>query len=309
MSLTATEHLQLLQDGARRWSLPSDRIDLPQITYARLNGLRFRLVDWASSPAPGKKTVLLLHGGGLTAHAWDLVCLGLRTDWRCVAIDARGHGDSDWAPHTDYLISSQRTDVLALLEHLGLEQVAVIAHSMGGFTSMSLAAHSPQRIAALTLVDISPEPREAGTRDIRGLVSGPRDYASLDEAVQKVLEFRSSRNAESVRRSLKIAMREGADGRWRWKYDPGRYVQMRTEPFLAERRALWEALANIQCPTQIIRGEKSGVLWQEDAERVASLVPQGRWRVAAGAGHNVHSENPVAIIDAVRDQLNGIGFR
>lgn len=307
MSLLPDEHLQLLRDGAKRWNMTDTSVVLPSIHHIRLGELRFRYLDWGG--APQQQTILLLHGGGLTAHAWDLVCLGLRQDWRCIALDARGHGDTDWAPGTDYRIASQRSDVLAFLDHLQLQRVAVIAHSMGGFTSISLAAHAPERVAALTLVDIGPEPREEGTRDIRGLVAGPSDYASFEEAVQKVLEFRSTRNPDSVRRSLKIAMREGPDGRWRWKYDPGRYVQLRTEAFRQERLSLWQDLARLQCPTQVIRGENSRVFWQEDAERVASLVPQGRWLLAAGAGHNVHSENPTAIIGAVREQLNGIGYR
>ncbi len=301
MSLPASDHLQLLRDGAARWSLSDSTPTLPNSHRVTLNGLQFRYVDWGG--ADHLKTIVLLHGGGLTANAWDLVCLGLRQQWRCVALDARGHGDSDWSKEVDYRIPTQRADVLAFLDHLGLERVALVGHSMGGFTSISLAAHCPQRVAALTLVDIGPEPREEGTRDIRGLVSQGSDFASIDDAVQQVLAYRPARNPESLRRSLQIAMREGLDGRWRWKYDPGRYAQLRTESFVRDRRALWNDLPEISCPAQVIRGEKSRVFWQEDAERVAATMLDGRWVLAPGAGHNVHSENPRVIIDSVAELL------
>lgn len=307
MSLTASEHLQLLRSGAQRWQLPMDNIELPVVKFCQLGALRFRYLDWGG--VASSKVIVMLHGGGLTAHAWDLVCLGLRADWRCVALDARGHGDTDWSAEQDYRITSQRADVLAFLDHLGLDRVALVGHSMGGFTSISLAAHAPDRVAALTLVDIGPEPREEGTRDIRGLVAGPSDYASIEEAADKVLEFKTTRNPESVQRSLKIAMRQTPEGRWRWKYDPSRYQQLRSDAFRAQRLALWDDLPRIQAPSQVIRGEKSRVFWQEDAERVAALLPHGRWVLAPGAGHNVHSENPRVIIDSVRDLLQRFGYQ
>jgi esterase len=306
MTLPASEHLQLLHEGAARWSLTTNALTLPDSHQITLDGMQFRYVDWGG--ASRLKAIVLLHGGGLTAHAWDLVCLGLKDKWRCVALDARGHGDSEWSKEADYRISSQRADVLAFLDHLGLERVALIGHSMGGFTSISLAAHAPHRVAALTLVDIGPDPREEGTRDIRGLVSQGSDFASIDDAVQQVMAYKPARNPQSLRRSLQIAMREGADGRWRWKYDPGRYAQLRTETFARERRALWTDLAKIQCPAQVIRGEKSRVFWQEDAERVAATMAGGRWVIAPGAGHNVHSENPRVIIDSVVELLERAGY-
>jgi esterase len=307
MSLPASEHLQLLRDGAARWSLNDAPLSLPEAAHVDLNGMKFRYLDWGG--AAGLKTIVLLHGGGLTAHAWDLVCLGLRTSWRCIALDARGHGDSDWSSAHDYRISSQRSDVLTFLDALGLDQVALVGHSMGGFTAISLAAHAPLRVAALTLVDIGPEPREEGTRQIRGLVSQASDFASIDEAVQQVLAFTPARNPASLRRSLQIALREGVDGRWRWKYDPARYAQLRTEAFARERMALWDDLRAIHCPAQVIRGEKSRVFWQQDAERVAATLSDARWVLAAGAGHNVHSENPRVIIDSVTELLVRAGFQ
>ena len=307
MSLPASEHLQLLRDGAARWSLNDASLTLPQAHRVSLNGLNFRYLDWGG--VEGRNTIVLLHGGGLTAHAWDLVCLGLRKTWRCLALDARGHGDSDWSADVDYRISSQRTDVLAFLDHLGLEQVALVGHSMGGFTSISLAAHAPQRVAALTLVDIGPEPREEGTRQIRGLIAQAKDFGSIDDAVRQVLAFTPTRNPQSLRRSLQIALRESADGRWRWKYDPGRYVQLRSESFARERLALWDDLRRIRCPAQVIRGANSRVFWQEDAERVASTLADGRWVLAPGAGHNVHSENPKVIIESVTELLARAHYR
>jgi esterase len=296
----------MLRDGAARWGLAGEPLDLPQQHTVMLGDLRFRYLDWGD--APTLRPLLLLHGGGLTAHAWDLVCLGLRRQWRCLALDARGHGDSAWSPNADYTIAAHHRDALALLDHLGIDEVALVGHSMGAFTSIKLASQNPQRIAALTIVDVGPEPREEGTKKLRGFVGQSDEFTSLNDAVQKVLAYAPRRNPASIERTLKLALRQGDDGRWRWKYDPARYAQLRRDVYRQDRLALWHDLRQVRCPAQVIRGENSLVFLQQDAVSVAAALPNGRWIGAPGAGHNVHSENPRVIIDSVRELLTGAGY-
>ena len=58
---------------------------------------------------------MFLHGGGLSAHTWDIVCLALREEYRCYALDLRGHGDSEWSPALDYSLGAHLRDLEALL--------------------------------------------------------------------------------------------------------------------------------------------------------------------------------------------------
>ena len=306
MSLTESEHQDLLRAGAQRWGLNGSALALPQAHFITVNGLRFRYLDWGGTAT--LRPILLLHGGGLNAHAWDLVCLGLRQQWHCLALDARGHGDSEWSVSADYSIDAHLADARAFLDHLQMAQVALVGHSMGGFTSIRLAAQQPQQVAALTIVDVGPEPRDEGTKQMRSFVGQGDDFASLDDAVRKVIEYSPKRNPDSVRRTLKLSLRQVDDSRWRWKYDPARYGQLRTERYRQDRLALWNDLRQVTCPAQVIRGEKSQIFLQEDAERVAAALPNGRWIGAPGAGHNVHSENPRVIIDSVRELLTRVGY-
>jgi len=69
---------------------------------------------------------------GLTAHTWDLVCLGLRSTYRCIAPDLRGHGDSSWSAEQKYHLADHRADVEGLVAHLGLERFVLVGMSLGG---------------------------------------------------------------------------------------------------------------------------------------------------------------------------------
>ena len=63
---------------------------------------------------------MFLHGGGLSAHTWDIVCLALREEYRCYALDLRGHGDSEWSPALDYSLGAHLRDLEAFADHLDI---------------------------------------------------------------------------------------------------------------------------------------------------------------------------------------------
>ena len=81
--------------------------------------MRFHYLDWGTA---GRHPILFLHGGGLNAHTWDVVCLMLRRDYHCFALDQRGHGDSEWEPTSDYSHDSQVGDVEGFFAKLQLKR-------------------------------------------------------------------------------------------------------------------------------------------------------------------------------------------
>ena len=107
MTLSADEYHDHLKTTAVRAGFTFDVV-LPSENDLSIGQLRFRYLDWGTK---GRRPILFLHGGALTAHTWDLCCLALRDEFYCVALDQRGHGDSDWAPDADYSISAQREDI------------------------------------------------------------------------------------------------------------------------------------------------------------------------------------------------------
>ena len=107
MSLSADEYREHLSTTAVRAGFSFDDVVLPQGHYAQVGGMRLHYLDWGNKHLP---PLLFLHGGALTAHTWDLVCLALRDEYHCLALDQRGHGDSDWSEDADYTMGAQLTD-------------------------------------------------------------------------------------------------------------------------------------------------------------------------------------------------------
>ena len=130
--LASPEYLEHLHDAAAIAKLDLPAFIVPAEHLVVLGRMRFRYLDWGT---PGKTPLLFLHGGGLTAHTWDLVCLALRADYRCLALDLRGHGDSEWSPEMDYGIAAHSGDVEALVDHLGLDGLGLVGMSLGGLTA------------------------------------------------------------------------------------------------------------------------------------------------------------------------------
>ena len=93
---TFTRHTKL---ALARAGMHVGEIVPPVDRYVRLHGRLVHFLDWGGLGQP----MLFLHGLGLTAHTWNLVCLALRPAYRCYAVDLRGHGDSDWAADGDVL--------------------------------------------------------------------------------------------------------------------------------------------------------------------------------------------------------------
>src|SRR5437762_6809246 len=120
-----------------------------------LNGLRFHFLDWGTE---GASPLLLLHGGAQTAHSWDEVAPDLARDHHVLALDQRGHGDTDWAPDGRYRREDFVGDVRGFLYDPDWPPPPTIALSLRGLNAIPLAAAHPHRRAALTVVARTPTP-------------------------------------------------------------------------------------------------------------------------------------------------------
>ena len=300
MTLSAEEYHEHLRATSQRAGFSFDEVVLPREMIASIGGLRFRYLDWGSE---GLRPVLFLHGGALTAHTWDLCCLALRDSFHCIALDQRGHGDSDWAPDADYSIAAQREDIKGFVDELGLPRFVLVGMSMGAINALAFAIHYPQRLSALVLIDAGPEVRRPGSRRIRDFVNGGAQPETLDAIIARALAFNPRRDPTILRRSLMHNLRRQSDDTWVWKYDRKRFQQMDREAHAAERRGLADGLAEITCPTLVVRGAESDVFHEEDAERLVQRLPDGRYVTIPGAGHTVQGDNPRDLAAALREFL------
>ena len=225
----------------------------------------------------GAPTVLLLHGGGQTRHAWGRTAQTLGdTGWSTVALDLPGHGDSAWAADGDYRIEVLADTMLGVWRELGMP-LAVVGASLGGLISMAAVgrADAPP-ISALVLVDIAPRMEEAGVERIVSFMRArPDGFASLEEAAQQIAAYRG-RPMDGPIEGLKKNLRLNAQGRWNWHWDP----QLMSEANHNHRRdaAGYErALRGLQAPTLLLRGQRSDVISEEDARALVQTMPRARF--------------------------------
>ena len=270
-------------------------------------GLRLHALDWGPAPGP---VAVFLHGGGLNAHTWDVVCDLLHEELHCLAIDLRGHGDSDWQPDGNYAMQGYVADLDAAVRSLSLERFILVGMSLGGVVALELAARD-RRVLGLVLVDTGPGgSRPAGRRRLGQFMDGPSEFASIDEIIDRAVAFNPRRSPERLRRTLLQNLRQTSSGTWTWKYDPRIRLGSRGRPatheevdrWIAERsKRLLAAAREVSCPTLIVRGGDSDMFHDEDAERSVEGFPDARWIRIEGASHTVQSDRPQELAAALRE--------
>ncbi|WP_194813650.1 alpha/beta fold hydrolase [Nocardia sp. XZ_19_385] len=259
-----------------------------EIRFSRA-GCRLHGFDWGGTRSP----LLLLHGGRLTAHTWDFVCLGLRGAARLVALDLRGHGDSDWSG--DYRIDTMAADVVAAADHLGFDRVGLVGMSLGGVVAAHVAETRPDRVERLALVDVAPGVNFESTRRMREFITGLGPVRELETVVEAAVRVNPHANRATVTYRMSTLFRRAPDGAWIPKADPS------PPDFPAILAAIDRLPAQLtRIPVLLVRGERSRALPQAAAEQLVERIPDGKLVVVPDAGHNVQEDNPAALITALR---------
>lgn len=299
---TAEEEFEHLQDAVARNGLDL-QVVLPENKDTILHRMRFHYLDWN---AHRKTPMVLLHGGALTAHTWDVVSLAFRPEYHCLALDQRGHGDSEWSPEMEYSRSAQVWDLECFVAEMGIDKFILVGMSMGGLNSLQYAGKHSDRLWGLVIVDVGPDLHIEGARKITDFTSQFTELPSIEAFVERAMKFNPRRDPALLRRSLVNNLRQLPDGRWTWKYDQRHRVTWDLEQMKQEQAELWKDIPHIGCPTLIVRGAQSQVLFDEDAARLADALPNGRWVRIENAGHTVQGDNPKDLIGAMRNFFSEI---
>ena len=308
LDLTGLAEFASLLDSARDLDL-----DVPaKVRYVSRNTVlrhqRFHYLEWGREDA---QPVVLLHGGNQSAHSWDLVSLHLSADYRVIALDQRGHGDSEWNRGAHYAISDMMPDAREFIRALGLSRPVVVGHSMGGVVALALACAHPQQVRAAVVVDIGPEVGERGARMIREFVGRNIEFDDMEEFLDRVERYDRYRTRAHIERTLKYNLIKRADGRYMTKADRRRYVVSSGDDD-AEARARLPGVpgladvGKLEMPVLVIRGGDSNVLEQEAAKRFVAALPDGELKVVPDCGHNVASQNTAGFLAAVKPFLDRI---
>jgi len=252
---------------------------------------------------PGARPVVLLHGGGQTRHAWGGTAAALAAaGWYAVALDLRGHGDSEWAADGDYSVDTLAADLHCVARALG--RPAVVGASLGGITALLAEGEAPEPITrAIVLVDVAPRVELPGVARIVGFMTGrPEGFASLDEAADAIAAYNTHRPRPTDLSGLQKNLRQGDDGRYRWHWDPALMSDKR--PGATQNPERQEAAARrLTVPTLLVRGRMSDLLSETGARAFLAIVPHARYADVSGAGHMVAGDRNDAFTRAVVDFL------
>ena len=247
---------------------------------------------------PRHPTILFLHGGGQTRHAWGGTAERLAaTGWHTVALDQRGHGESEWTER--YGTAEFSGDVISVIEQLGTAP-AVVGASLGGISALlAQDAAGGQLCRALVLVDIAPRASRKGVERILDFMkSGVDGFASIEEASKAVSSYLRERHKPKDVGGLRKNLRQRADGRWYWHWDP-RTIQHTQEERRDAVRLLEDAARRIDIPTLLVRGGNSDVITAEHVNDFRRLVPHAKFFDVGGAGHMVAGDRNDAFTDAI----------
>ena len=253
-------------------------------TWPAVGGVRIAGDSWGDPNGP---LVLLQHGGGQTRHAWKGAGEKLgAAGYYAVAFDARGHGDSDWATDGVYGQDVMVEDLKCVVAALGHRRPVLVGASMGGGTSLVAVGEDHVDATALVIVDIAPRIEPEGIDKIQAFMSRkPEGFDSLQEVADAIASYQPHRERPKNLDGLAKNVRLGADGKYRWHWDP-RFRAARRD--LQKRRERLEACAlRLKLPTLLVRGGLSDVLTEEGAQEFLRLCPHSEYVNVTGAAHMV----------------------
>jgi pimeloyl-ACP methyl ester carboxylesterase len=271
---------------------------LQTVKFRGADGLTLIADEWNRAAATGP-SVLFLHGGGQNRYSWKNTCQVLADEGlHVVALDSRGHGDSDRAPDANYSVDALCTDTHAVLDQIGRPTI-LIGASMGGMTAMPVAHEAgPEKVTKLVLVDVVPRYEKDGSARIRDfMASGLDGFESLDEAAKAVasyLPYRTKpRSPEGLKKNLRLR-----DGRWFWHWDPAFLTVPADDKFVRVAK-LEQAVMALTIPILLIRGRLSDVVSEEGVKDFLEKVPDAEFVELSGAGHTAAGDDNDAFSDVV----------
>ena len=256
---------------------------------------------WGSN---NEELVILLHGGGQTRHAWGDTGKKLaEAGYHSVALDLRGHGDSEWHADGDYSIRAYKDDLVSIINEIG-KPARLVGASLGGMASLVLAGDeiNSDLCTALIMVDIGIYPDPVGSdRIVSFMLSGEKGFDSLEDAAKSISNYLPHRKKPKDPEGLKKNLRLKSDGRYYWHWDP-RFIRRR--PGSRDRRYFdlqLKAAEKVTIPTLLIRGALSDVVTMEDVDYFLSVISHAKFVEIENAAHMIAGDrNDIFAEEAIK---------
>jgi pimeloyl-ACP methyl ester carboxylesterase len=286
--------------------------------FFRSGALRIHVRDWGEAALP---PLVLVHGLRDHSHSFDDLARGLMDRFHVLAIDLRGHGDSETTPY--YAFGHFVLDLHNLVRALRLEKPILVGHSMGGEIVSRLAGSFPEVPSRVVMIEgLGPPPIDMedewkwtvdGFARIDRAIAGHPGLPDLEAAYRR-LRTRNPRLTEQKARELALlGTRAREDGTLEWKFDEMLTTMAVNAPFDLEfAMTFWK---KITAPTLIVHGAESGEFWRskrgaiylepDDLKRRLACFREVSFVEIPGAGHMVHFDRPRELLASLRKFLGG----
>lgn len=242
----------------------------------------------------------LLALAGLTRDGRDFDYLHRRLHdrVRLIRLDSRGRGHSSWTGASTYTVAQEASDVVALLDHLGLARTAVIGSSRGGLLGMLLAATHKARLLGVCLNDVGPVLERAGLERISAYVGIAPTVNTLEEIADRMPLVMPGFSRVPEMRWVEETLRHYVqlDGRVGLPYDPALRTALETamKAPTGDAWPLFDACAGL--PLSLIRGEHSDVLSADTAAEMLRRRPDMHLAQVPCRGHVPFLDEPEALV-------------
>lgn len=275
----------------------------PMHFWHGFGGLSIAGDSWGDPDGP---LVLLQHGGGQTRHAWKGTGEVLGAAGYCViAFDARGHGDSDWAPDGIYGQDVMVEDLKCVVAALGKRRPVLVGASMGGSNSLVAIGEGHVDATALVLVDVAPRIEMEGVMNIDAFMAQkPEGFNSLDEVAEAIGRYQPHRQRQRNLDTLAKNVRLDAKGKYRWHWDP--LLRSGKLDFEQWNKRLEACAARLTLPTLLVRGGLSDLLSEDGAQAFLQMCPHSEYVNVAGAAHMVAGDRNDVFGNAIVEFLSRV---
>ncbi|MEM9572621.1 MAG: alpha/beta hydrolase [Pseudomonadota bacterium] len=265
----------------------------------RSQRLSLSYCEWGETSAP---PLVLVHGGRDQKRSWDQLAGTLRSTYRVIAFDLRGHGESDWVSDGAYGIMDHVYDLASLVDMLELDRFTMLGHSLGGNIALRYAGLFPQRIEKLVAIEgLGPSPRMLAERKAQSVTARltdwleqrrsmsdrkPRVMQTVEEAQGRMQAAFPHLPEALVQHLTKTGLKQNTDGTVSWAYDPAGMARTPSDIPYDDFVHLW---SQITCPTWLVYGANS---WASNPAEDGRAKPfqNATVSVIEGAGHWLHHD-------------------
>jgi pimeloyl-ACP methyl ester carboxylesterase len=288
------DEFSMFRENAEEFGIPwAGQPTVRRESAAVGDGRQLSALVWGAS----EPEVVFLHGGAQNAHTWDTVALAMQRS--LVAIDLPGHGHSDGGRNGSIDVVTNAPDIAAAIRVFAPNAKTVVGMSLGGMTTLALAAHAPQLVASAVLVDVTPGVNAKKSMAITNFVNGPESFDDFDTLLARTMEHNPTRTVASMRRGILHNARQRPDGSWVW-----RYARLRAPGPSGDAADgghpnfsfLWDAVSNITVPLMLVRGMlPQSVVDDDDEVELLRRAPHAQVVRVPNAGHSVQGDTPLEL--------------